>query len=198
MGVLWGASFCLLIGAMLSSSMRDKISSFVLKRGDLGASVTVESVISSRMGLVERALDNFKKKPLIGNGFQVSDTMIELRNAPITSLLSAPIEKGVWVTAILEEGGLIGFMLFIAFLLIVLFKMVKYKAYIAASTFFVFILSNMGEFSFFSMSYLGGFMWMLVFAAVMLDSARAKAEAYEIQLTMMMQMQTMGPPRMRM
>lgn len=195
MGFLWVGGIALFAAIACSSSARLRTVQFIMKRGEMSAQadMNVSTIYSTRQGLIDVSMANFKKKPLMGNGFQVREEMQYLKGTSFREMLSAPIEKGVWVTAVLEEGGVIGFSLFVMFLLGVLFALIKYKAYIAASTFFVFIVSNMGEFSFFSMSYLGGFMWTLVFAGVMLDSARAKAEFYAQQRQqMMLQQQMMG------
>ena len=88
--------------------------------------------------------------------------------------MSAPIEKGVWVAAVLEEGGAIGWCIFVFFLLSSIFGAIKAKAYIGASCLFVVTLSNMGEFTFFSMSYSGGYTWAMVFVGLALDMRRMK------------------------
>ena len=94
--------------------------------------------------------------------------------------MSAPIEKGVWITAVLEEGGLMGFLLFAGFLVVCFALLVKRHAYIGAGALWVFAVVNMGEFNFFSMSYTGGFEWALVFAAVILDGQRMKNVGLEV------------------
>ena len=178
---LWAIAFIGFFVLLLNPSSRNSLQRFLVKH-DVGegekVQVNVENFTSSRMGLVDRALTNFKESPLIGNGFQVSDEMKNVKIQSIKDLLSAPIEKGVWIVAVLEEGGVVGWVIFTTFLITAILKFIKYRAYISASVLLVFTASNMGEFSFFSMSYLGGFMWALVFAAVVLDSTRAKAEIF--------------------
>lgn len=137
--------------------------------------VGVEGIVSSRMGVVDRSLYSFKKKPFLGNGFQVAEGMGRgTGRGGIFSYLSAPIEKGVWVTAVLEEGGVVGFLCFSGFLLYAFMVFVHRRAYASASCIFTATLSNMGEFTFFSMSYTGGLVWALVFAAVVLDHQRIR------------------------
>ena len=155
--------------------VQDRVARFVLKtqsveRGQL----TTESVISSRRGLIDYAMYNFKKSPIVGNGFQVSESMIGLKINDGAHILSAPIEKGVWVTAILEEGGIIGWMIFVAFLIVCIVKSLKQGAYIGASCLFLSTLTNLGEFTFFSMSYTGGFTWAMVFMGLAMDIRRIK------------------------
>lgn len=167
---------------VLNPNSRQSLQRFFVKHGAKeGEKVEfkMENLTSSRMGMVDRTLLNFKQSPVIGNGFQVSREMADLKIESVRDMLSAPVEKGVWITAVLEEGGVIGFLIWTIFLISTLIKFVRMRAYITASVFFLFIVSNMGEFSFFSMSYLGGFMWALVFAAAVLDSSRAKYEYYD-------------------
>jgi len=74
-----------------------------------------EEMMATRQGLIDRAMYNWRKKPLIGNGFQVSDEMQYEHRKGFADYLSAPIEKGVWISAVLEEGGVIGLSLFCFF-----------------------------------------------------------------------------------
>ena len=94
-------------------------------------------------------------------------------------LLSAPVEKGVWIYAVLEEGGVVGFILFSGFLIVAFFKLKRRKQYITATMLAVVTVSNMGEFAFFSMSYAGGMQWAMVFAAAVMDGQRLKRQAIE-------------------
>ena len=110
------------------------------------------------------------------------------------AVLSAPIEKGVWVTAVLEEGGVVGWIIFVVFLVASITTSIKRKAYIGASCLFVFMVSNMGEFSFFSMSYLGGFCWAMVFVGLALDMRKMtdENEALRQQIQMQQEMEMMA------
>ena len=175
-------------------SIQDKAAQFLMKSGnDDAGPITAEAVTSSRMGLVDKSLRNFKKSPLLGNGFQVSVEMKKLKQRGL-AILSAPIEKGVWVVAVLEEGGVIGMAIFVVFLLSCIVKSIKRRAYIGASCLFVFTVSNLGEFSFFSMSYVGGFGWAMIFVGLALDlrkmedeneALRRQFEFEQMQLEMM-------------
>ena len=140
-------------------------------------------VISSRQGLMDAAIHNFKKSPLLGNGFQVSEEMQNLKSKGM-AVLSAPIEKGVWITAVLEEGGIVGWLIFVTFLITCITKSIKRRAYIGASCLFVTMLTNLGEFSFFSMSYIGGFTWAMVFVGLALDLRKMGDENEEIRRRM--------------
>lgn len=169
---------------MASPGMRGKITQFVMKWSDTSqvsqAEVTFEKIVSSRQGLIDEALYNFKRKPMLGNGFQVSSEMQGMKGMSFKDYLTAPVEKGVWIYAVLEEGGAIGMILFAGWLVFALYTLVSRHAYITASTLFAFALANMGEFCFFAMSYTGGLFWALVFTASCLDVQRMKSTNMEI------------------
>lgn len=195
LSMLWMVSIGVALSVFALPSAREKVMRFVLKKTASteqvsSADMSIGNIAFSRLGVVEECLYNFKKKPFLGNGFQVQSGMMDNRgNRSFLSYLSAPIEKGVWYAAVLEEGGVVGFMLFVAFLLVAFFSLVKSHAYITASCFFTLTLSNMGEFTFFSMTYTGGLIWAMVFAAAVLDSqrvAQAKRKMREMALRMNM------------
>lgn len=155
----------------------EHVKRFIVKRGySKGGQVNTEEVIGGRMAMSQRQFANFKKSPLFGNGFQVSEEMAYTITGPWYMTLSAPVEKGVWISAVLEEGGAFGMAIFLAFAFVALSTMIKYKAYIGASALFTCLVSNLGEFTLFSMSYAGGFVWAMIFAGVALDSARVREE----------------------
>ena len=114
---------------------------------------------------------------MVGNGFQVSEDMKGLQVG--LSTLSAPVEKSVWISAILEEGGVLGFIIFCGFVVMVWVKLLKWRAYIGLSAFFVLMMTNLGEFTIFSLSYTGGLLWAMVFAGLVLDSVRIRQAAME-------------------
>ena len=164
------------IAVVAVPSMRGKIAKFALKWSPAGEEkVTMEEVMSSRQAKIDIALDNFKRNPILGNGFQVSEEMAEEKHEGLASYLAAPIEKGVWIYAILEEGGVVGMILFCGWLVVLFSLLIQRHAYIGASVFFAFLTANLGEFSLFSMTYVGGFYWTLTFAAICLDVQRMKS-----------------------
>lgn len=178
-GMLGGLAF------MATPSMRQSAAQFIFKtRGQEIAkeSQTYENLVYSRQGLIDRAVANFHESSWIGNGFQVSEMQQDIRVTSWKQLLSAPIEKGVWVVAVLEEGGVFGMILFCLFLIIAFYSLLTRQAFIGAAVLFVFIVSNLGEFTFFSMSSLGGLLWAMVFLGVAMDAARLKQETMAQQL----------------
>lgn len=173
-GLLGGLAF------MATPSLRQSAVQFIFKsRGAEVAkeSQTMDNLISSRQGKFDIAMANFHESPWIGNGFQVSVEQKDMRVSSWKQLLSAPIEKGVWVSAVLEEGGVFGMVLFCLFLLIAFSCLLTRQVFIGAAVLFVFIVSNLGEFTIFSMSAGGGLMWSMVFLGIAMDAARLKQEA---------------------
>lgn len=165
------------IAVVALPQMRERVAKFALKTvggKDERKDLTVENMFSSRQQLIDESMRNFRKKPFQGNGFQVSEEMQFQKRSGWKSYLAAPIEKGVWFYAVLEEGGIVGFVLFAGWLLILFPTLYKRGAYVMASTFFAFIMANTGEFCLFAMSYVGGFYWTLTFAAGTLDVQRLK------------------------
>lgn len=170
------------IALFATPGVQDKALQFVLKTGDKSVSAeefTFERVTSSRQGLMDNSMANFEESPAIGNGFQVSSMMADMDIRSWKQLLSAPIEKGVWITAVLEEGGIFGFLLFCGFLLITFPLLLSRQAYLGACALFVFMIANLGEFSFFSTSGIGGLLWAFIFVALTLDAQRVARLRYQ-------------------
>jgi len=161
-------------------SVRDGAVKFALKySSNVGSSAHLElkEVISTRQGLMDEALYNWRKKPIIGNGFQVSEIMQYEKRESIKDYLSAPIEKGVWVTAILEEGGVIGLILFCLFWIPAVLALWS-SGYCATSSLLLsFVVMNMAEFTMFSMSGTGGFIWAVIFLMAILEGKQKEQDA---------------------
>ena len=181
-------SFMMFVSAALVFSIlclpgvQSRARQFLLKSSAEGSQpVTAEQVVSTRQGLMDHALYNFHKSPMLGNGFQVDENMKGMKLKGSASMLSAPIEKGVWVTAVLEEGGIIGWAIFVVFLVVCITTSIKRRAYMGASCLFVLTMTNLGEFTFFSMSYTGGITWALVFVGLALDVRKMEDENDEIR-----------------
>lgn len=173
------------VGTM-SSTVRSEAMKFIMKQysnRDQDIVFDQESMMSSRQFLIDKALDNFSRSPVVGNGFQVSQNMdySVAGSSEFAKLLSAPIEKGVWIYAVLEEGGVIGMIIFCSFCVIAFCLLAKRKAYIAASLLVFMLVSNMAEFSMFSMSYTGGFIWAMIFIGATFDAVRNKHMMVPVQ-----------------
>lgn len=133
---------------------------------------TLERAVMSRAGLVEYSLYFWRLKPTIGWGFQVSPEVGEMERRSGGFVLSAPIEKGVWVTAILEEGGVFGEVIYVAYMLFAFFMLLSKRAYMGSTVFMLIHVSNLGEFTMFSMSGVGCIWYTVLFAALIFDAKR--------------------------
>lgn len=174
LGIVGGIAF------MATPQLRQSAINFIYKVrvGDVAEEKKgFDQLVRTRQGLIDNAMANFKESPLIGNGFQVSKQLKEQDRSSWTEYLSAPIEKGVWITAVLEEGGVFGFILFVIFLLCAFGKLLARRAVIGVSLFFVFVVSNLGEFTIFSMSGDGGLFWAMTFMGLAIDAHRQRREA---------------------
>lgn len=136
----------------------------------------MEYAMGTRQFLIDAQIYNFKKSPYIGNGFQVSEEMAYTKTTSFKDLISAPIEKGVWVTAVLEEGGVIGFTILVLFFLGAILTMLRRGAYTGVTVLSALVVSNLAEFTMFSMSAMGGLFWALVFIGAAMDTARIKQD----------------------
>lgn len=166
----------------LSDKVKVGIKNFALKFNEVDSAsqnVSLEEITATRQGLIDAAMVNFHKSPVFGNGFQVSEEMqmYSVTNGGLL-VLSAPIEKGVWISAILEEGGVIGMILFLFFALSFIAVLNRRRAYTTISVFVAMLVSNLGEFSMFSMSYTGGMIWALIFVGMIVDATRIREEYF--------------------
>ena len=171
------ALFSVLLGGVLVLTvprLNTAVRTFILKY-DKGAgpkTLDKDVILGSRRHKLDSALYNFHRSPVIGNGFQVSEEMAYVKINGLRDMLSAPVEKSTWTYAILEEGGVIGMILFVLFILVSLGLMIRRRAFVGAASLFTFLVVNMGEFGFFSMSASGGTSWTMIFAGLTLDHVR--------------------------
>lgn len=127
-----------------------------------------EAFTSSRMELIEGAWQSFLDNPLLGIGFQVSELQLFYKDS--LSLFSAPIEKGFIITMILEETGLIGFIVFVAFVCVFVYECRRKRLYATMILFFTFLSTNLAEATFFSPGGNGGLLWCYVAAGLIIDT----------------------------
>lgn len=103
-------------GALLAGPLlADRLGLYLVKHS--GADTVAEAFTSSRGALVEEMWANILEHPLRGIGFgiaSVPEEMVVVRDAIFNLPISAGIEKGVLPVAVLEELGIIGFLLFLA------------------------------------------------------------------------------------
>lgn len=120
-----------------------------------------EAMTSSRQGLMEYSMYEFRRNPLWGSGFQVADYTSDLARRHKGLILSASIEKGVMPVMILGETGIVGSLLFLVFLVSFYVTASRRRLYVAITLFTVLFVANLGEAMFFSPGGDGSLMWML-------------------------------------
>lgn len=129
-----------------------------------------EALTSTRQVLIEQSLDEFRRNPLFGMGFQVNFESYELYGGK-GFVLSAPVEKGLLPLVVLGEGGIVGSIAFIIFLFAFYTECAKRKLQVTIAMFTTFLATNIGEATFFSPGGIGGILWVFsVVGGFMIDS----------------------------
>ena len=154
----------LIIVVGISEIKSHAVSRWILKTNDLASvckGAVIDQVAGSRQGLIEKSLQEFKMNPLFGMGFQVNWETQELFSKRGGLILSAPVEKGLLVTTILGEGGLVGSLAFLAFLISFYTICGRKKLVLSIVMFTTMLATNFGEATFFSSGGVGGIIWVL-------------------------------------
>lgn len=161
--MFWGFLVLLLVVGLSMQLKNDAISRWLRKNDDVSADhrTLKEAMTNSRMGLVNVGLRDFCLNPLLGKGFQVMESHRAAYRAGAITLFSAPIEKGVLPIMVLGEGGLLGGFFFAIFLISFYAWGIKRRNVTCLTMFTLFLMSNMGEATFFSPAGAGGTIWML-------------------------------------
>ena len=138
--------------AVVAEIHNQTLSRWIRKYDDIySKDVTLgEALTSSRMGLVEYNMHDFKLNPMLGKGFQVMNWHAAAYKAGRISLVSAPIEKGVLPLMVLGETGVVGATVFTLFLISFYYACVRKKYWALLCLFTAIMASNMSEASFFS------------------------------------------------
>ena len=150
---------CLTIGIVMRGGL-DGIRDFVVKRETaLGAPIET----TRNFKRTEQMLA-FKENPFIGNGFGVPSTSAayyypQRRDEGFS--LSAPVEKNFMPTAVLEEVGILGAVVFMFFLFGLVWPIFQWGSFASGWLAFAVLFSNMGEVSFFSFGGIGLFVWVM-------------------------------------
>ncbi|MBR0197635.1 MAG: O-antigen ligase family protein [Kiritimatiellae bacterium] len=120
-----------------------------------------EAITSTRMASIEMNIDDFKRSPVLGTGFQVMFFFPYLyQHVPFTSLLSAPCEKGETPLVVFAEGGVVGGTLFYIFVIAFYAYCVRRKLVCLLTLFTAQMVSNFSESTFFSPTGAGGYLWI--------------------------------------
>lgn len=153
-----------LFGGAISEISSNSITMWLRKTDDVeGDNRSLsEAVTSTRQGLMEESMRDFKLNPMLGRGFQVAEETADLVARKGTSMIiSAPIEKGVLPVMVLGEGGVVGASIFAMFLFSFYSTSSRRKLFVTAALFTVFLATNMGEATFFSPGGGGGQLWAI-------------------------------------
>ena len=151
-GIFMGVSLLLIVG-VISQIRGGAMSEWIRKTGDVEGDKRSlsEALASSRIGLIDQSLYEFRRNPLFGSGFQVAEYTPERVKRNKGLILSSPIEKGVAPVMVLGETGILGEFCFILFLASFYGTCISRK----------YIVTNMAEATLFSPGGIGGILWMI-------------------------------------
>ena len=152
--------FLVLSWAPLSKYMRG-----FLQKGQEFQSFSDFHYLSGRGAIIERSINNFLDNPLTGIGFGIASdpSMFIVRKDKWLGLpTGAPIEKVFLPTAILEEVGILGTLILLAFIFGVIRPLLNWGNLTALCLFITSLLVNMGEMVFFSFGGMGLYIWLMI------------------------------------
>ncbi len=161
-GKIYGSAI-LLIVAFIVVYYQEEVSTFIFKETRKQVLYKdMDSLTASRQNLTNVSMVNFYRHPIIGNGFRTPNESkeLELQYLPGTKIvISAPTEKGNFISAILEETGIIGFLITICIILSFgIFKIKEHKL-LVLPILVVLIIANFGEFFMFAVNGSGILFW---------------------------------------
>ena len=174
-------SIAMLLGT--TGAWMASLGGFVYKYGSDGTQGGVEQLTATRAPLIAMQWRNFQNSPWTGIGFGIPTDITSLvgTSTSATLGLGAPAaEKGVIVTAVLEETGFVGGVLFVA-LLVALAAPVFARASLGMMALFASaLLVNLGEVAFFAPGFAGNFIWFYLALAAVSESARSPIAGAEV------------------
>ena len=142
------------------------LTGYIFKRADSTNIIDVAN--ASRGGLVDVMLENIRSKLLFGIGFGLASdpSMMDVQVDPFFGIpISATVEKGVLLIAVLEELGLIVAVYFYFWLFYILYRSSCYGLQ-NLSIVLCIIFINFGENTFFSVGGLGMLLIILLTASI--------------------------------
>ncbi len=164
----------LFTGALFFDKVSNMIERTISKRTE---NHTIASAFdASRGGLIAKSMKNFYANPVLGIGFGVASKPADMKvvREPVFGLpVSASIEKGNMYSAILEEIGFSGFLLFGGVLLVLLNSICRSGQLEMVWLFFAALLVNLGEAVLFSPNGIGMLVWILMLMATSARTAHA-------------------------
>jgi hypothetical protein len=155
------------VGAVVFEIRDKSISRWLRKTDDVTADSRSwkEALTSSRMGLIEQSMMEFRRNPTFGSGFQVAWYTKEQYEAVGGGfVISAPIEKGILPMMIIGETGIVGAVTFAFFCIGFICVCIKKHYFVMLNLFAVFFVINMGEATFLSPGGGGGIEWVICVA----------------------------------
>ncbi|PTA67128.1 O-antigen ligase family protein [Deinococcus arcticus] len=158
-----------LAGGSLLARNNATLETFLFKRSQ--ASDILGAAQASRGFLVERSLENFRAHPLLGIGFGVPSNpeTAEISYAPVVGVpIAVALEKGVWISAALEEQGVVGTLALLCVFLALMTYAVVRRSWMALPMMLYFLTSNLGEMTMFSMGGTGQLQWLLLMTSLKL------------------------------
>lgn len=166
-GALLSFALLVLCDVLTSGAISRSGIAFINKEGKEAelTELDPEQVLASREGLITLSWNNFLEHPLTGIGFQVGTDEKFIKNV---TWLTAPTEKGFLITAVLEEGGVLGSFTFLMFLLSFANALFAKRNVPALTMLATFVTSNMAEVTMFSPGAAGAFGWAMIGAATIL------------------------------
>jgi hypothetical protein len=156
---VWAAGLILCVVAIVfSPQLLDMYLTFISK-GDRAAEVWAigDAYQTSRGFILEDMLDNIAMNPWLGIGFGVPShpVFMQIEVDPLFGLpIGAPIEKGSFVFAIVEELGIFGGVIAFGWVLMVIGKSSR-QGIVPLAVCMTYFVSNFGEYTIFSPSGLG-------------------------------------------
>lgn len=137
---------------------------FIAKSGRANVTGLMEAYEVSRGGLMDTMTDNIRRDPWRGIGFGVASDpyLMTITRDPVLGLpVGAAIEKGVMPLAVLEEGGILGFVL-VAFWMWTVLRLSARGGIAPLAVVITILLVNMGEAVLFSPGGMGLLQLILV------------------------------------
>jgi O-antigen ligase len=161
--VLLGAG--IVAAGLVIEPARQMVIDFVFKGGSDRYDSLRTAFAHSRGFVIEPSLQGFADSPIVGTGFGVASPGVPftIERDPFLGLpISASVEKGFAFTALLEETGLVGTCLFLAFLAAYLGPSARDSRPVLLVGALAALFTNLGEGVLFSFGGMGLFMWLML------------------------------------
>lgn len=158
---LMGVVLCCMVLVVKGPALQFAAEQFILKKAEDNESRSFQV----RATMMDRQIDNFQRAPLTGIGFGVPsdvDDWTSLKTGIMGIPTGFPVEKGFLPSAVLEETGLVGAILFVLLLGILVAQVMRRGSPPFVAILFACILANAGEMVFFSFGGAGLYYWLLM------------------------------------